>query len=141
MGAAIRPYLDRFVRGSNGDAATDRIKLLKLLWDTIGFAFGGRHELHERNYADNYENLRIETLMAATATGDLGAMQDFVRNCMGDYDLSGWTAKDLINPDDINVIILGMRSRGRVRRHGRTTDRAGLAIPAWMPAAWARAAT
>ena len=31
--------------------------------------------------------------MAATATGDLGAMQDFVRTCMGDYDLSGWTAQ------------------------------------------------
>ncbi len=68
----------------------------------------GRHELYERNYAGNYENLRVETLMAATATGDLGAMQDFVRPCMGDYDLSGWTAKDLINPDDINLISRGM---------------------------------
>ena len=33
---AIRPYLDRFIRGSNGYAAIDRIKLLKLLWDAIG---------------------------------------------------------------------------------------------------------
>jgi len=105
---AIRPYLDRFVRGSNGYAAIDRVKLLKLLWDAIGSEFGGRHELYERNYAGNYENLRIETLMAATATGDLAAMQDFVRLCMGDYDLSGWTASDLINPDDINLISRGL---------------------------------
>jgi 4-hydroxyphenylacetate 3-monooxygenase len=53
---------------------------------------------------------RIKTLMAAGATGDLGAMQDFVRNCMSDYDVSGWTAKDLINPDDINLV-----SRGQVQ--------------------------
>lgn len=105
---AIRPYLDRFVRGSNGYAAIDRIKLLKLLWDAMGSEFGGRHELYERNYAGNYENLRVETLMAASATGDLGAMQDFVRNCMSDYDVSGWTAKDLVNPDDINLVSRGL---------------------------------
>lgn len=105
---AIRPYLDRFVRGSNGYAAVDRVKLLKLLWDAIGSEFGGRHELYERNYAGNYENIRIETLMAATATGDLAAMQELVSQCMSDYDLSGWTGTDLINPDDINLISRGM---------------------------------
>jgi hypothetical protein len=85
-----------------------QIKLLKLLWDAMGSEFGGRHELYERNYAGNYENLRVETLMAASATGDLGAMQDFVRNCMSDYDVSGWTAKDLVNPDDINLVSRGL---------------------------------
>ena len=96
------------MRGSNGYAAIARIKLLKLLWDAMGSEFGGRHELYERNYAGNYENLRVETLMAASATGDLGAMQDFVRNCMSDYDVSGWTAKDLVNPDDINLVSRGL---------------------------------
>jgi 4-hydroxyphenylacetate 3-monooxygenase len=105
---AVRPYLDRFVRGSNGYAALDRVKLLKLLWDAIGTEFGGRHELYERNYAGNYENLRIEALGAAAATGDLDAMQGLVRDCMSEYDLSGWTAKDLINPDDVNLISRGM---------------------------------
>jgi 4-hydroxyphenylacetate 3-monooxygenase len=105
---AVRPYLDRFVRGSNGYAALDRVKLLKLLWDAIGTEFGGRHELYERNYAGNYENLRIETLGAAAATGDLYAMQGMVRDCMSEYDLSGWTTKDLVNPDDINLISRGM---------------------------------
>jgi 4-hydroxyphenylacetate 3-monooxygenase len=101
---AIRPYLDRFVRGSNGYAALDRVKLLKLLWDAIGTEFGGRHELYERNYAGNYENLRIETLGAATATGDLASMQSLVKDCMSEYDLSGWTGSDLINPDDISLV-------------------------------------
>jgi aromatic ring hydroxylase len=105
---AIRPYLERFVRGSNGYAALDRVKLLKLLWDAIGTEFGGRHELYERNYAGNHENLRIETLMASAATGELAAMQDFARQCMGEYDLSGWTGSDLINPDDINLISRGL---------------------------------
>ncbi len=101
---AIRPYLDRFVRGSNGYAALDRVKLLKLLWDAIGTEFGGRHELYERNYAGNYENLRIETLGAATVTGDLESMQSLVKDCMSEYDLSGWTGSDLINPDDISLV-------------------------------------
>ena len=101
---AIRPYLDCFVRGSNGYAALDRVKLLKLLWDAIGTEFGGRHELYERNYAGNYENLRIETLNAAAATGDLASMQSIVKDCMSEYDLSGWTSSDLINPDDISLV-------------------------------------
>lgn len=104
----IRPYLDRFVRGSNGYAAVDRVKLLKLLWDAMGSEFGGRHELYERNYAGNYENIRIETMMAAMATGDLAEMQNGVKRCLGEYDLSGWTAADLVNPDDINLISRGM---------------------------------
>ncbi len=104
----IRPYLDRFVRGSNGYAAIDRVKLLKLLWDAMGSEFGGRHELYERNYAGNYENVRIETMMAAMATGDLAEMQNGVKRCLSEYDLSGWTAQDLVNPDDINLISRGM---------------------------------
>src|SRR5437016_5118972 len=45
----IRPYLDRYVRGSNRVEAVDRVKLLKLLWDAVGTEFAGRHELYERN--------------------------------------------------------------------------------------------
>ncbi|MDJ1009247.1 MAG: 4-hydroxyphenylacetate 3-hydroxylase N-terminal domain-containing protein [Paracoccaceae bacterium] len=101
---AVRPYLDRFVRGSNGYAAIDRVKLLKLLWDAIGSEFGGRHELYETNYAGNYENIRIETLLTAQATGQLDAMKAFAEECMSEYDLNGWTASDLVNPDDVNVL-------------------------------------
>jgi 4-hydroxyphenylacetate 3-monooxygenase len=100
----VRPYLDRFVRGSNGIVAMDRVKLLKLLWDAIGSEFGGRHELYERNYAGNYENLRVESLGAATATGALAEMQDMVKRCMSEYDVHGWTSKDFVNPDDVSVV-------------------------------------
>ena len=85
-----------------GDARGDPRNFHK--WDAIGTEFGGRHELYERNYAGNYENLRIETLGAATVTGDLESMQSLVKDCMSEYDLSGWTGSDLINPDDISLV-------------------------------------
>jgi aromatic ring hydroxylase len=31
----IRPYLDKYLRGSNGYGAEERVKLMKLLWDRI----------------------------------------------------------------------------------------------------------
>ena len=61
----IRPYLDQYVRGSNGYAAVERVKLMKLMWDAIGTEFGGRHELYERNYFGNHESIRVELLFAA----------------------------------------------------------------------------
>ena len=65
----LRPYLDQFVRGSNGYSAEDRVKLMKLMWDAIGSEFGGRHELYERNYFGNHESIRFETLLVAEVTG------------------------------------------------------------------------
>jgi hypothetical protein len=41
----IRRYLDKYVRGSNGYDAVNRVKVMKLLWDAIGSEFGSRHEL------------------------------------------------------------------------------------------------
>src|ERR1700738_437034 len=43
----IRPYIDRYMRGSNGYTAEDRVKLMKLLWDSIATEFGGRPGLYE----------------------------------------------------------------------------------------------
>ncbi|MBD3788269.1 MAG: Pyoverdin chromophore biosynthetic protein pvcC [Sphingomonadales bacterium] len=107
---AVRPYLDRFVRGSNGMVALDRVKLLKLLWDAVGSEFGGRHELYESNYAGNYEAIRIETMLTAQATGDLDRMRAEVSAFMGEYDLEGWLAKDMVNPWDVNRLRAGFRS-------------------------------
>ncbi len=100
----VRPYIDRFVRGSNGYTAIDRIKLLKLLWDAVGTEFGGRHELYETNYGGNHEAIRIETMLMSEATGQLAGMQTFAEKCMSEYDLSGWVGNGLINPDDVNVL-------------------------------------
>jgi 4-hydroxyphenylacetate 3-monooxygenase len=101
----IRKYLDQFVRGSNNYSALDRVKLMKLMWDAIGTEFGGRHELYERNYFGNHESIRFETLMVADLTGQSAKYKGFAEQCMAEYDLDGWTASDLINPDDVSVLI------------------------------------
>ncbi|HLI87242.1 MAG TPA: 4-hydroxyphenylacetate 3-hydroxylase N-terminal domain-containing protein [Ktedonobacteraceae bacterium] len=99
----IRPYLEKYVRGSNGYSAQERVKLMKLLWDALGSEFGGRHHLYELNYAGNHENIRLEVLFNALANGEASQFKGFAEQCMAEYDLDGWTAPDLINPDDINL--------------------------------------
>ncbi|WP_369275836.1 4-hydroxyphenylacetate 3-hydroxylase N-terminal domain-containing protein [Streptomyces sp. R11] len=99
----IRPYLDKYVRGSNGYDSVERVKLMKLIWDSIGSEFGGRHELYERNYSGNHEQIRADILITAQATGTADAMKGFAEQCMAEYDLDGWTATDLINPDDVSI--------------------------------------
>ncbi len=91
----IRPYLDKYLRGANGADAVERVKVMKLLWDAVGTEFGGRHELYERNYAGNHENTRIELLTAHEASGRLDNYKAFVEQCLGEYDLAGWTVPDL----------------------------------------------
>ncbi len=100
----IRPYLDKYVRGSDGMEALDRIKIMKLLWDAVGSEFGGRHELYERNYAGNNEQIKIENVAAAEATGLLEMMEGLADTCMSEYDLDGWTSPDFVNPDDVSVV-------------------------------------
>ncbi len=100
----LRSYLDRYLRGSNGYDTEGRIKLMKLLWDAIGTEFGGRHELYERNYAGNHENIRMEVLFTAMANGVADACKGLAEQCMLEYDLDGWTVPDLINPGDVNVV-------------------------------------
>ena len=78
------------------------MKLLKLLWDAMGSEFGGRHELYESNYAGNYENIRIETMLTAQATGEYEMMQNLVEEYMAEYDISGWTVPDMVQPWDVN---------------------------------------
>jgi 4-hydroxyphenylacetate 3-monooxygenase len=95
----IRPYLDRYLRGSNGYDAVERVKLMKLIWDSIGSEFGGRHELYERNYAGNHESVRAELLFATQGSGVADELTGFAEQCMAEYDIDGWTAHDLINPD------------------------------------------
>ena len=99
----LRAYLEKYVRGSNGYSALDRIKLMKLLWDALGSEFGGRHHLYELNYAGNHENIRLEVLFNALSNGEAERFKGFAEQCMAEYDLDGWTVPDLITPDDINL--------------------------------------
>jgi 4-hydroxyphenylacetate 3-monooxygenase len=104
----IRPYLDRFLRGSDGIGAVQRVKVMKLLWDAVGTEFGGRHELYERNYAGNHENTRVELLFAQHASGQIDEYKAFVDACLGEYDLDGWTAGDLCSFEDLRKMKSGL---------------------------------
>jgi 4-hydroxyphenylacetate 3-monooxygenase len=105
----VRPYLDKYIRGSNGVEALDRVKLLKLLWDAMGTEFGGRHELYERNYGGNQDDTRIQTLLTAQAMGKADEMMAFAEQCMSEYDLDGWTIPGMVDNADVNVIGPGLQ--------------------------------
>ncbi|MGX1758129.1 4-hydroxyphenylacetate 3-hydroxylase family protein [Streptomyces lydicus] len=100
----VRPYLDKYLRGSKGIEAIDRVKLLKLLWDAVGTEFGGRHELYERNYGGDHEAVRFQTLWAYQESGDADALKGFVDQCMDEYDVDGWRRPDLFNPDELSFV-------------------------------------
>ena len=95
----IDPLLQRYVRGSNGIDYKERIKIMKLLWDAIGSEFGGRHELYERNYAGNHEDIRIQALMGARRNGNMDRMTALADRCMAEYDEEGWIGGPWLNPD------------------------------------------
>ena len=98
----VRPYLDKYVRGSDGITAVDRVKVMKALWDSIGTEFGGRHELYERNYSGTHENVKAELLFAAQNRGHASSMKGLAEQCLSEYDLDGWTVPDLIGNDDVS---------------------------------------
>jgi 4-hydroxyphenylacetate 3-monooxygenase len=41
----------------------------------------------------------------ADMMGQSTKYKGFAEQCMFEYDLNGWTAADLINPDDISVVM------------------------------------
>jgi hypothetical protein len=98
----IRPYLDRYLRGSNGYQAQDRVKLMKLLWDCVATEFGGRHELYEINYGGSTEEIRRYCLFGAEASGNSERFKGFAEQCMAEYDLDGWTVPDLSDPGEFS---------------------------------------
>ena len=72
-----------------------------VLWDAIGTEFGGRHELYERNYAGNHEDIRIQALWSARASGTLADMTTLADQCMSEYDEDGWTGSTWLDPGDV----------------------------------------
>lgn len=85
----LRPLIDRYYRGSES-SAVDRIKLFKLIWDAIGSEFGGRHELYERNYSGNNEQIRLDVVNFARGRGILDGCIGLVDQCLADYGPEGW---------------------------------------------------
>jgi 4-hydroxyphenylacetate 3-monooxygenase len=92
---AIRPYLDKYVRGSGGIPAEERVKTLKMLWDAVGTEFGGRHELYERNYQGSHEQVRLLVAWDHAGRGTSKQLTDFAEQAMSEYDLDGWTLPGL----------------------------------------------
>jgi 4-hydroxyphenylacetate 3-monooxygenase len=100
----IAPDLERYLRGSDGRTVYDRSKTMKLLWDAIGSEFGARHELYELNYFGQPEVSHLQGLVNARQSGYLDHTRAIVEACMSEYDLTGWTSPDLINPNDVTTI-------------------------------------
>jgi 4-hydroxyphenylacetate 3-monooxygenase len=98
----IRVYLDQYLRGSNGYTAEDRVKLMKLLWDSIASEFGGRHELYEINYGGSTEEIRRYALFGAQASGNADRFKGYAEQCLAEYDLRGWRVPDLADPGELS---------------------------------------
>jgi len=96
--------LARYVRGSNDYDYKERIKVMKLLWDAMGSEFGGRHELYERNYAGNHEDIRIQCMFNARGSGALDQMIATAEQCMSEYDEHGWKIDGFAQPDDYSIL-------------------------------------
>jgi 4-hydroxyphenylacetate 3-monooxygenase len=111
----IRPYIDKYMRGSNGYTAIDRAKLLKLLWDAVGTEFGGRHELYEINYGGSSEEIRRYVLFTAQAIGTAKRIEGFAESCLNEYDIDGWKVPDLKDPEELSYHAL-RGSDGATRR-------------------------
>ncbi len=97
---ALRPHLERYYRGSDGDAEA-RMKVMKLIWDATGSEFGGRHELYEHNYLGSHEFVRLEAFFSNMNNGYLATCEALVEDCMAAYDLNGWRDSDLAEADRI----------------------------------------
>jgi 4-hydroxyphenylacetate 3-monooxygenase len=93
--AALQPIIERYYRGT-GLAGPERVKLFKLVWDALYSEFAGRHALYERNYAGNHEQHFLDALQWSKIRGDAERYCALVDQCMGDYNLNGWTGDDLI---------------------------------------------
>jgi 4-hydroxyphenylacetate 3-monooxygenase len=89
--AELPPLINAYYRGSDGTDAEGRVKLFKLMWDALATEFGARHELYERNYSGNQDQIRIDGLNFSRKRGDFERFTGFVEKCMSDYDLDGWT--------------------------------------------------
>ena len=100
----LRPFLDQYMRGSGGADAEQRVKVMKLLWDSIGTEFGGRSELYEINYLGSNDLTRLQNYWESISLGEMDRMKGLVDRCMSEYDLNGWTVPDLINNDDVSIL-------------------------------------
>lgn len=85
----IRPLIDLYYQGTD-QSSSERMKLIKLMWDAMGSEFAGRHELYEHNYAGNNEQVCLDLLQHCESAGVLTQCTELVERCLGDYTEEGW---------------------------------------------------
>jgi len=59
--------------------------------------------------------IRQVVLQTAIDNGRAGQFKGFAERCMAEHDLHGWTAPDLINPNDVNLLWHRFKGLGRSR--------------------------
>jgi aromatic ring hydroxylase len=79
---------------------------MKLLWDSLGTEFGGRHELYEINYGGSTDQIRLYSLFDAQASGNTEKFKGFAEECMAEYDLEGWRVPDLADPGELSYHLM-----------------------------------
>lgn len=85
----FKPFIDQYFRGT-GKEALDRIKLFKMVWDSLYSEFAGRNGLYERNYSGSYDMQQIDNLMHAEKTGSMNKYRSMLQESMIDYNIDGW---------------------------------------------------
>ena len=56
------------------------------------------------NYSGSHEEIRRYALFGVIASAQYNRWKGFAESCMAEYNLDGWTTKDLINPDNVAVV-------------------------------------
>lgn len=75
IGDKLRKYLP----GSNGMAAEDRARIMRMAWDFAGSALGSRVELYEMFYLTSQTRARIGDHMVAQRDGEWGQVREFMQ--------------------------------------------------------------
>ena len=97
-----KPWVDGYVLPDGAAASAYQVIATIAYPKVIGTEYGARHELYEINYGGSTEEIRRYALFSAMGNGNAAKFKGFAEQCMEEYDLNGWTAPDLINPDDLS---------------------------------------
>jgi 4-hydroxyphenylacetate 3-monooxygenase len=102
----IRPYLDRYLRGSNGYKAEERVKAAQAV---VG--------LHRQRIRRPARALRDQLWrldrgdppllpVRRAGSGNADRFKGFAEDCMAEYDLDGWKVPDLTDPGELSYHML-----------------------------------
>ena len=86
----------------NGDYSGKRFSpLTEINADIPGWLVDLVDKLIAKDAAERFQS----AVEVADLLGQSAKYKGFAEQCMAEYNLDGWTASDLINPDDISVVM------------------------------------